>query len=737
MLSGITVLEVGGTVPAAAAGTMLRKLGADVVTLRSDVTEDTQADTQRERVRRALSGGKRELVVDDVWSPSSLRLAGDVDITVADVGSSPVAGYDEFVRTHNRATWVTISPFGLHGPLSGLPGGELAAICSGGLAYYMRTSTGRPMKPAGFGASIAAGHFAALAGLHGTLALRTGREPIHLDLSMQDAILVLGVFLELSHVLFECATEGSSKNYAAPSGLIRCADGLVWITVLERHHWEGCVRAAGSPDWAARIVSDEDRYAQSESIRQRLEEWSSSLTAAECAELLQGEGVPATKVNSCTDLLAGGGRDVAADFFVSGSRADELLPGLPVRLTRPGVLKSGRSRSASRPRLLDVTGVLVAPLATSWLGTIGVDVLKVEDPDRTDVYRRVGPFVHRKPDPEASAYFSFVNYSKRSHGVGLDEAAGRTRLRELAASADVVVTNVSSHRAEALGLTPAALDELGADGGPSLVSSSGFGRGTVHAGYRAYGLNIQAAGGIVHLSRDRQGQPRNFGTSWADPMTSIVIALMAMAQILAPRDRRRHAEVSMVEVLACQLPEYFASISTGGTEEVADENRMDHAAPHDVYRCAGEDEWVAVVVESDQEWQRLVTALGHPDELGDERFSNTEGRHAFGDELDDALGAVLARRPRDEVFAELRDAGVVCVPVWGARELVSLDHLRERGILQSVVHPVWGERSLAGVPWRIAGEGALPIGVPPLLGQHTADDPASWWSPSEGPDESA
>ena len=736
LLEGLRVLELGHSVPAAAAGTMLRQFGASVTRLRSRLDgpgATAPRPTERGRLLEILGECKDEAVVGDPWGEEALALASEADITIADVeslldgcGEERLQAYEESVRRANRGVWVTISPFGLAGPLRGARGGDLVTLAAGGIASYMRTSDGRPMKPAGFSSSIPAGEFAALAGLHGALRRRDRPEPVHLDLSIQDSVLVTGVFLECSHVIFECSREGGSASYAAPVGLIRCEDGLVWITVLEQHHWEGCVRALDSPAWATAIVTSEARYAESQAIRSRMDEWAGSLTARACADRLQAEGVPATVVNTCTDLLEGAGVDVSEGFFVpTAAGGSERRPGIPVRPSARHSRQGSAGRAPGRrDRVLDVSQVLVAPLATAWLAAMGVDVLKVEDLGRTDVYRRVGPFIQGNANPECSAYFSFVNYSKRSHAVDLESPGGRSRLSELVASADVVVTNLSRSRARRLGLDIGSL--VGPDA-PSLIECAGFGSTTEHASYRAYGLNIQAAGGAVHLSSDRAGIPRNFGTSWADPLASIWIAAVAAAQLLAPAGRRGHAEVSMVEVIAWQFPEYFAAISLGEPDRTADENRLDHAAPHGIYRCSGDDAWLAVAVETDGEWRGLLDALGQPAELADPRFAGLDGRLAHEDELDGALGAVLVGRHRDELFDLLGAAGVACAPVWSAPELVRHPHLLERGILRPVNHPVWGERLLAGVPWRVVGEGTIPIDAPPLLGEHTTDDPARWW----------
>jgi crotonobetainyl-CoA:carnitine CoA-transferase CaiB-like acyl-CoA transferase len=95
--------------------------------------------------------------------------------------------------------------------------------------------------------------------------------------------------------------------------------------------------------------------------------------------------------------------------------------------------------------------------------------------------------------------------------------------------------------------------------------------------------------------------------------------------------------------------------------------------------------------------------------------------------LDAALDHVMAERGADDLFDVLQRAGIACAPVWGASDLVSLEHLRVRQLLQPVDHAVWGSRPLIGLPWTVDGR-HVDIGATPLLGADSSDEPSRWWS---------
>lgn len=731
VLERITVSEIGGTVASAASGAMFRQLGAAVT--KYDVEDAVQGaehqSSMRDECLAVLDRGKKRGALPIPWPREALESISRSDVVVADIAQlEPEAreAYVEYVSQVNSSVWVTLSPFGLMGSRKNYLGTELTTLASGGIPYYMRNSHGRPMKPAGYTASIAAGHFAVLAALHGQLRRRQVPDPVHMDVSRQDCVLVTGVFLECAHKLFDCPGEGGTSRYVAPRGLVRAADGLLNIIVLEDHQWLGCLRAMGNPEWASRVRTAADRVAHAGLVQQQIEEWASTKKAADCARLLQAEGVPATPVNSCADLLDDS--DLAQRHFFASDENGARVPTAPVVesvVEHPASSSGTGTNTTRRARILDLTHVLAGPLATSWLGTMGVDVVKVEDPDRTDVYRRRGPYPAGVHDIEASAYFAASNYSKRSFAARPEQPDGRETLRALIDSSDLVLENLSAGRARRLGLTPEHFQDLD---GPRLLSSSGFGRTTTIADYRAYGHNIHAFGGAIDLSRDRFGAPTDLGTSWADPLTAIWLAVLTAAQLLRPRAERTNIDVSMVEVVAYQFPEFFARTSLDGKPHVADESRLDEGAPHGFYTCAGDDNWIAIAVRDDSEWQRLLKALRMPDALAGERFHSADSRAAAQDELDQAMDEVLSRHDVHELFKILQAARVPASPVWGASDLVADQHLYDRGLFQTVDHPVWGRRSLAGLPWRSADRGAFPITATALLGQDTTQDPVAVWT---------
>jgi crotonobetainyl-CoA:carnitine CoA-transferase CaiB-like acyl-CoA transferase len=149
-------------------------------------------------------------------------------------------------------------------------------------------------------------------------------------------------------------------------------------------------------------------------------------------------------------------------------------------------------------------------------------------------------------------------------------------------------------------------------------------------------------------------------------------------------------------------------------------NRLEHphAAPHGVYPARGEDRWVAIAVFGDDEWSRLVEAMGRPSWAQDERFSSQESRWANQDALDEAIAAWTARHDRYEVTKLLQDAGVRAGAVQNAEDLNETDpQLEHRGVFFEMDHPVIGEARFEGVPIHLSGTSADHWRSGPLLGE--------------------
>jgi crotonobetainyl-CoA:carnitine CoA-transferase CaiB-like acyl-CoA transferase len=728
LLSGVTVRLLGRSIVTSSTGMTLGKLGAEVV--RVDDGSDLDAPVEERRLCDFLE----EMGAVAIRPRSDGPLVnGSVpaDLTVVDAASlgaltskAAVADYQRQVQEANSSAWVTVSPFGLEGERSHWKGSDLITHAAGGTCHYMRTSDGRPMKPAGHTASITAGQFAALAGLHAVRLERVRREPIHLDLSIQDSVVVSGVFLECAHISFDCPGPGGTGRYSSPKGITACRDGLMEIVVLEDHQWERLKQVMGNPEWAQSVQNRDDRRARAAELQERFGEWAKQFTVQQCVETLQGAGVPATSVNSPADLLAD--PDLARrEFFdsVGGIR----MPGLPVVAEPlPGrdlepVVTSGETSSdlaegsnapiCRAPRVLDLSHVLAGPLGTAWLGAMGFDVVKVEDPERVDTYRRGGPFVGGVVNHEASAYFAASNFCKRSVCLSMTSAEDRDRFQELVRASDYVVENLSFARSAAV---------LGGSDGPitpkaAQVSSSGFGRlRSDRKEWRAYGHNIHAQGGLIWLSRDRFNEPRDLGTSWADPLTALWIALLVNAQDVSTL-RGAYYDVSMVEAVAAEFPDFFLAHQEGATAG-ATENRMSGYSPHGMFRCA-HDGWIAIAVRGESEWDAFSKTLGSPAALGP--FRSEDARIRDPATLEAAIEACTAKLDAAQLAADLQAAGVAAFPVLGARDLLADEHLHNRGFFHAVTHAVWGQRRLAGLPWREAGVGPIPIAPPPITGEHS------------------
>ena len=368
-------------------------------------------------------------------------------------------------------------------------------------------------------------------------------------------------------------------------------------------------------------------------------------------------------------------------------------------------------------RVLDLSRVLAGPYATMMLADLGADVLKVEHPERGDDTRHWGP-------PFAggeSAYFLSVNRNKRSVGVDLKSEAGLEKVKELAASADVLIENMRRGALAKMGLGYEVLKELN----PGLVycSITGFGPGP-DEDRPGYDFLIQARGGIMGITGFEE--PTKVGVAAADMVCGLQAALAVLAALYRRAETGDGARVevplfeSQLSWLANRAQEYLVSGEDTG--------RMGNAhptiVPYQTFHAS--DRPLALAVGNDSQFANLCKAVRRPELAKDERFATNPDRVANRDELVAILQEEFRKKTVDEWVEEIREAGVPCGPVNTLANVFSDEHVLSSGILREVEHPTTGTLKMLASPVLVDRE-RLPIRrPPPTLGQHTSE--AEGWS---------
>jgi crotonobetainyl-CoA:carnitine CoA-transferase CaiB-like acyl-CoA transferase len=543
---------------------------------------------------------------------------------------------------------------------------------------------------------------------------------VHVDVSAQEAVVFTGALPECAHLAFRCPGRAGSGRYVAPSGLFPCRDGMVRIAAIEDHQWQGMVRCLGEPAWTIGLEHRPARAEHAAMITERVREWSADQQKAECADLLQRNGVPSTPVNGPVELLESP-QFASREFLVD--RNGCVAPGSPwVASFAVDARDAPGDPGAPEPRLegvriLELTHVLAGPIVGSLLGAMGADVVRLEDERRLDIYRRTGPFADGVAGQERGAYFAVANFSKRSV-LAADGDVDDT-VAALLARSDVVIENVGRSRLDRLGVDARALRE----DGRAVLHVSGFGTDGPLADYKVYANNVQAYGGLAHLTRTVDGELAHLGTVLADPLSSVVGATVLAAWALGPaRALGVDLDLSMSEVVATLVGEYVAEASLGADLTVPLGNTLAPFAPHAVFE--GRDgRWIAIAVQSDRQWQQLLDALGRPAALARPEWDTESGRWRERAQVEAILAEQVDGAHVDELDAVLAAAGVPAATVHGAADLLADAHLAARGFFPRIDHPDpdVDDARIVGMPWRMVGEGPLAQSPPPRLGDANAD----------------
>jgi crotonobetainyl-CoA:carnitine CoA-transferase CaiB-like acyl-CoA transferase len=385
---------------------------------------------------------------------------------------------------------------------------------------------------------------------------------------------------------------------------------------------------------------------------------------------------------------------------------------------------SSRQGPLSHVRVLDLSRIMAGPWATQILADLGADVIKVERPDVGDDTRSWGPPFLKdeqgQPTREAGYYLS-VNRGKRSITLDIATQDGQEAIRRLAAVSDIVVENYKVGALKRYGLDYDGLKAIN----PRLIYASvtGYGQNGPRREAAAYDFAIQAMGGLMSITGERDGMPgagpQKVGVPIVDIMTGMYTAIGVLAALARRGETGQgdYLDLAMLDVQTAFLANQAMNWLLSGKPPARGGNRHPNIQPQDVFPCA--DGSLVLAVGNDGQFGKLAAILDQPGWASDERFATNPARvrnHAL---LDPMLRAALASRSRDALITALDVAGVPCAPINTVPEVFADPQVKHRGLLRELPHPTAGLVPQVVSPLNFRNEPLAFDRAPPLLGQHT------------------
>ena len=734
LLASLRVLDLSGD-DGDAVTRLLADLGADVLKV-----EPPGGSPSRTRpptlhgtsLRFALHNANKRSTVLDPSKPDDrtrlVELAGSADIVVDSGNPGQAAAYGtscaDLADRYPRLVALSITDFGEGGPRSSWQATDPVLYALSGSLSRSGPSTGTPvLPPDGIASATAAvqAAWAALVAYYNRLRCGTGD---YIDFARFDAVVMaldppFGAHGQAAAgIRRPNRWRGRPKNQDAYP-IYPCMDGYVRICVMSPRQWRGLRRWLGEPDEFQDPKYDviAARFAAWPQIGMLVQQLFAGQNMKALVSAGQAHGVPIAAVLSPAQILA------SDHFRAVGAIADaELVPGVhacvPVgyfavdgqhtgfRAPAPPVghdeaqWLAGQSattapRKVSRPfdglRIIDL-GIIVAGGELSRLyGDLGAEVIKVESAAYPDGLRQV------RAGDAMSESFAWTHRNNLAFGVDLRSAEGKQIFRHLVADADAVFANFKPGTLAALGFSYDTLHDLNRR--LVLAESSAFGDAGPWSDRMGYGPLVRATAGVSKLwtDHDDQGaQPDrptddarhrfyDATTVFPDHVVGRITAIGALAGLIhsARTGDGSRVHVSQTEAVVNQLDARYVidAVRAAGHADLRDDTSV-----HDVYPCAGDDEWCVISIRADADWRSATAVFGLPELADDERFATGGARIADRHELLAQVSAWTRTRPPLQVAEALQSAGIPAGQMNRPPDVLEDPQLRARKLFADMTH---------------------------------------------------
>ncbi len=780
-LSDLKVVEYSTGISGAMCAKAMADFGADVVKIeppegdairRNGPFPGGATDPEASGIFLYLNANKRGVTLDLGIAADRQHmgsLLSDADVFVTDL--SPEAAeavdlsYAAVGGAHPALVCAYVTPFGNTGPYKNYQSTDLIVWHMGGMGWetpamsVTDVESEPPLKGRGNQAELLAGWMAATAAmiaLYHREAYGAGQE---VDVSALEAV--------ANHIRGNFAIYSDDESrlpQTREKAMFRwtwpCKDGYVSIAFTFDHWWQIFKGLMGTPAWADKEAYDTlaGRRENMAEIEEGVVEWMRDKTRYELYDLLQSASVPCFPVLSTAEVLDSP-HYRARGFFVDQEHpvaGKVTQPGAPIRLSRtpwqitrpaptlgqhndeilasnqppaPRVKTSPRgesngARPANKPlqgiRIVDFGWILSVPHCGAWLGTMGAEVIRVESNTRLEIGRTGGISTPAAgtPNVNRAAGWNGLNYSKLGVTLNIRDPAAKDLVKELVAVSDVVMENFSTGVLDRLGLGYEDLRKTR----PDLVMLSGSTMGVTgpERTSTGFGPNVCSYAGQPFVTGYKGGGPENQGGNWPDYLVGaiMVFSILSALRHRAKTGEGQYIEAAMAEVVTTMLPEAFLEYTMNGNLVERIGNHDPSMSPHNVYRCIGDDAWVAIAARNDDEWKSICNVIGQPNLASKARFRTIADRKRNEAALDDIVEAWTRTVHSNDAMTLLQNAGVPAGPVMDVIPLMEDSHFASRGYVVDMVHPEVGKRQVAGIPARFSAIPDLAYFHAPLLGQH-------------------
>ena len=667
-------------------------------------------------------------------------------------------GWETLAALNPRLVMVSITPFGQTGPYRDYRGSELTLQAMGGPLVTNGHADREPLKLGGHYAHYHAGIGAALAALMALRRAEAGGRGDWIDLAVYECQAGCRdrrvIQLTVAAYTGLCGGRLVSSRRSFAIGVRRCADGYVNIMGAGAARLPRLLTMIGETEAAAQIDPLDLGTEQRDVFEAAYSQWLATRRKRDAVAQAQAHGLLAGAFNTIADVLddphyqARGAWDVVdhpetgplvypgRPFTISGAkRAKPVRAPLldehgnavrgAARASKPSVAAS--TADAEDPplplaglRVAEITVVWAGPHVTQLLGEWGADVIRIEPANRVQPFTRG---MERVPTPQQArtliargapvgypdgdpggdpwnrnASFNSHARNKRSMTCDIMTPEGREAVLRLIAQCDVLVENNVPETIDKAGLGWEALSAAN----PRLVMlrMPAFALDGPYRNFRAFGLHVEAMVGHTLLRGYPGAGPEQLSESLASDGISGVQGALAVMMALRHRDRTGEGqliELPLTEGFLPVLGEYIMDATMNGRDTPPQGNAHRWHAPHNVYRCRGSDQWIAIDVATDAEFAALCQVLDLDDTAADSRFASAESRRANVAALDARIAAATADRDKDVLFHALQAAGVCAAPTRNAVEALTDPHLLDRGFFETLAT---GD---AGEPYRYPG----------------------------------